>query len=86
MAFDGINGILGAGRGKTANRGKQGRDQELIGPYQRKEKISGAFLQKIFHYLLFPASGLPGQNIVPVLSNRVRDRNLFLLKQRLAGV
>jgi hypothetical protein len=50
MALNGINGILRTGGGKTANRGKQGRNQDLICPDQNKEKAGGAFLQKIYHY------------------------------------
>ena len=49
MAFDGINGILGAGGGEAAGRWKQGRDQELVCPDEGEKKISTAFLQKIFH-------------------------------------
>jgi len=32
VALDGINGILGTGRGKTTHRWKQGRNYELICP------------------------------------------------------
>jgi len=53
MAFYGINGILGTGRRKTACRGKQGGNQELICPDERKKKMSAAFLQKIFHKFTF---------------------------------
>jgi hypothetical protein len=53
MAFDSINGILGTGGCKTACRGKQGGDQELICPDQGKEKMSAAFLQKTFHEFTF---------------------------------
>jgi hypothetical protein len=53
MAFYGINGILGTGGGKTASRGKQRRNQELITPDQGKKKIRTALLQKIFHYSTF---------------------------------
>jgi hypothetical protein len=49
MAFDGINGILGAGGGEAAGRWKKGRDQDLIRPDEGEKKISTAFLQKIFH-------------------------------------
>jgi hypothetical protein len=53
MAFDSINGILGTGGRKTACRGKQGGNQELICPDQGKKKMSAAFLQKIFHKFTF---------------------------------
>jgi hypothetical protein len=49
MVFDSINGILGAGWCKTASRGKQRGNKELISPDQEKKKIGGTFLQKIFH-------------------------------------
>jgi hypothetical protein len=54
MAFDCINGILGTGGRKTAGRGKQWGNQELICPDQGKKKMSAAFLQKIFHKFIFP--------------------------------
>jgi hypothetical protein len=53
MAFDSINGILGTGGRKTTCRGKQGGNQELICPYQRKKKMRAAFTQKIFHKFTF---------------------------------
>jgi hypothetical protein len=53
MAFDSINGILGTGGRKTAGRGKQWGNQELICPDQGKKKMSAAFLQKIFHKFIF---------------------------------
>jgi hypothetical protein len=75
MAFNGINGILGTGGGKSASRGKQGRNQDLICPDHDKEKAGGEFLQKIYHYS--PSSqhqGFPVKNIVPGFSDRARDR------------
>ncbi len=53
MAFNGINGILRTGGGKSASRWKQGRNQDLVSPDQRKKKIRTAFLQKFFHYFTF---------------------------------
>jgi hypothetical protein len=50
MAFNGIDGILGTGGGKTASRREQGRNQDLICPDQDKKKVRGALLQKIYHY------------------------------------
>jgi len=53
MGFDGINGVLRAGGRKTAGRGKQRGNQELVCSDQGKKKMSGAFLQKIFHEFTF---------------------------------
>jgi hypothetical protein len=53
MAFYSINGILRTGGCKTACRGKHWGKQELICPDQGKEKMSAAFLQKIFHKFTF---------------------------------
>jgi hypothetical protein len=53
MGLDSINGVLRAGGRKAAGRGKQRGNQELICSDQGKKKISGAFLQKIFHDFTF---------------------------------
>jgi hypothetical protein len=49
VTFDGIYSILGTGWRKTASRWEERRNQELIRPNERKQKICAAFLQKIFH-------------------------------------
>lgn len=49
MSFDGINGILGAGRRETATSREKRRNQQLIGSNQGKTEQRAGFLQKLFH-------------------------------------
>ena len=80
MAFNGVNGILGTGGGKSASWGKQGRYQDLVCPDQEKEKAGGPFLQKIDHYFLSSLyQAFPVKNIVRDFSHRARN-GAFLQK------
>jgi hypothetical protein len=85
MAFDGINGILGTGGRKTACRGKEGRNQELVRPDENKQKTGAAFLQKIFHYSAFSCIR-PSRSTSCSSKTNGKKRENFLLKQRAAFV
>jgi hypothetical protein len=49
MVFDGIDGILGAGRRETAAWRENWREQQLIGSNQGKAEQGAGFLQNFFH-------------------------------------
>ena len=49
VVFDGIDGILGAGRRETATWRENRREQQLIGPNQGKAEQGAGFLQNFFH-------------------------------------
>jgi hypothetical protein len=85
MAFDSINGILGTGGRKTACRGKQWGNQELISPDQGKKKISAAFLQKIFHKFTFSCIS-SSRSLYFLGYKTLKGNNVFLLQRQAASI
>ena len=83
MVFNGIDGILGTGGRKAAYRGKQRRDQELIGPDQKKQYIRAPFLQKILHQSLFSCIRLPVKIFFWVAGRS--GKSVFLLKGQVSA-
>ncbi len=52
MTIDCLHGVVGTGRGKTASRRKKGRDNQLVGPDEKKKEVFSLCAAQIFQMSL----------------------------------